>query len=68
MDCVKFGRKWEINSKEDYDLAMKTLSENEFIAEMSDDFRAWQSEKDEVRAQRADVIRQAKEKGIIAEG
>lgn len=68
MDVVKFGRKWEINSKEDYDLAMKTLAGNEFVANMSDDFRCYQTERAEVQAQRVDVIRQARAKGIITEG
>ena len=62
---VKFGRKWEINTLEDYEKAMETLREDEFIAEMSDDFGYWQSEKAEVASQRAQVTAQAKEKGII---
>ena len=65
MDCVKFGRKWEINTLEDYENAMEVLKGNDFIAEMSDDFGCWKSEKAEVAAQKAQVIAQAKEKGII---
>ena len=65
MERVKYGRKWEINGKADYVNAMQTLDENEFIAEMSDDFTYWKSEKEEVRLQRASVRRQAIEKGII---
>ena len=65
MDCVKFGRVWEINSLEDYQKAMEILEGNDFIAEMSDDFGVWQREKDEVRSQKESVIRQAKEKGLI---
>lgn len=65
MGIVKMGRKWEINTKEDYDKAMKTLEENEFVAEMSDDFSYWRREKTEIANQRADVIAQAKVKGII---
>lgn len=68
MDCVKMGRKWQIETKEDYDEAMKILDGNDFIAEMSDDFSYWQREKEEVRRRRADVRRQALEKGIIKEG
>lgn len=65
MNRVVNGRKWEINTLEDYEKAMEELDGNEFIAEMSDDFSYWQSEKAEVAAQRAQVICQAKEKGII---
>lgn len=65
MELVKKGRTWEINSKEDYVNAMRKLDENEFVAEMSDDFTYWKSEKEEVRLQRAVVRRQAIEKGII---
>lgn len=65
MDMVKMGRKWEINTKEDYEKAMETLDGNEFIANMSDDFYYWKKEKDEVARQRREVIAQAKEKGII---
>jgi len=62
---VKFNRKWEINTKEDYDAAMEILAQNDFCAEMSDDFSVWQREKEEVRHQRAMVNAQAKAKGII---
>ena len=65
MGIVKMGRKWKINTKEYYDKAMKTLEENEFVAEMSDDFSYWRREKTEIANQRADVIAQAKAKGII---
>lgn len=65
MEMVKMGRKWEINTKEDYDKAMEILDGNEFIAEMSDDFTYWKREKAEVARQRADVTAQAKVKGII---
>ena len=62
---VKFNRQWNIQTKADYDEAIKTLAENDFCAEMSDDFSVWQREKEEVRRQRAIVTHQAKEKGII---
>lgn len=65
MNRVVNGRKWEINTIEDYEKAMEELDGNDFIAEMSDDFSYWKSEKAEVAAQRAQVIAQAKEKGII---
>ena len=65
MDIVKKGRKWEINSKEDYDNAIKTLEGNEFCANMSDDFYYWKTELTEIARQRADVTAQAKEKRII---
>lgn len=62
---VKFNREWNIQTKADYDEAMDILAQNEFCAEMSDDFSVWQREKDEVRRQRAVVNAQAKAKGII---
>lgn len=65
MDRVKNGRAWEINSEEDYINAMRTLDENQFIAEMSDDHYYWQSETAEVERQRCSVRKQAIEKGII---
>lgn len=65
MDLVKMGKKWEINSREDYDKAMEILDGNEFCAEMSDDFSAWKREKAEVAKQRAEVNAIAREKGII---
>lgn len=65
MDLVKMGRTWIINTKEDFEQALEVLNGNEFCAEMSDDFSVWRREKNEVAKQRADVYRQAKEKGII---
>lgn len=62
---VQFDRKWEINSREDYEKAMQELDDNEFTAEMSDDFWRWQKEIAEVRDQRAEVRYQAIKKGII---
>ena len=64
---VKKGRIWEINSREDYDNAMKILDSNEMCADMSDDFSCWKKEKDEVARQRYQVRKQAIEKGIIDE-
>ena len=65
MSTVKMGRKWEINTKEDYDKAMEILEDNEFCAEMSDDSSRWQREMEEIARQRAEVISQARAKGII---
>lgn len=62
---VVWDRKWEINTKEDYDKAMAILDDNEFMAEMTDDFSVWQREKAEVANQRFAVRKQAIEKGII---
>lgn len=67
MDVVKFDRKWEINTQEDLEKALETLDGNEFIANMSDDYSRTRSEVAEVDRQRADVIRQAKEKGLWKE-
>lgn len=67
MDVVKFDRKWEINTQEELEHALETLDGNEFIANMSDDYSRTRSEVAEVDRQRADVIRQAKEKGLWKE-
>lgn len=65
MSIVQSGRKWQINTKEDFVRAMAILKDNDFCAEMSDDFSVWQREKAEVARQMAEVKAQAKEKGII---
>ena len=67
MDVVKYGRKWEIRTQEDLEKALETLDGNEFIANMSDSYAVTRSEVEEVDRQRADVIRQAKEKGLWKE-
>ena len=65
MSTVKMGRKWEINTKEDYDKAIEILDDNEFCAEMSDDFFRSNRERAEVARQRAEATAQARAKGII---
>ena len=65
MSLVKEGRKWIIENRADYDRAIEILEGNEFCAEMCDDYRRCKAEKAEIAKQRADVIAQAKAKGII---
>lgn len=65
MKMVMMGRKWEINTKADYENALETLDENEFVASMSDDYFRERMEKEEIFRQRAEVRKQAREKGII---
>lgn len=65
MDIIKTGRKWEINTKEDYDKAVETLEGNKFCAMMSDDFYRYERELEEYDNQMAEVVAQAREKGII---
>lgn len=65
MGIVNKGKKWEINTKEDYNRAMEILDGNEFCANMSDDFYYYRIEMAEIANQRADVNAQAKAKGII---
>lgn len=65
MSIIKMGRKWEINTKEDYDKAIETLEGNKFCAMMSDDFYYYKRELEEYENQMAEVIAQAREKGII---
>lgn len=65
MDIIKMGRKWEINTKEDYDKAIETLDGNKFCAMMSDDYYYYRREMDEYTKQMAEVTAMAKAKGII---
>ena len=65
MQSVRFGKIWDINSREDYDKAMSSLDDSEFIAEMSDSYSVTCNEKQEIEKQRIEVIRQAKEKNIL---
>lgn len=62
MQIVQFGRKFNIQTKKDYNDAMQILSDNEFIAQMSDDWNQAKRELDEIKRQRADVQRQADER------
>ena len=64
-ELVRMGRIWEINTKEDYEEAMKRLDGSEFCAEMSDDFERWRKEKAEIESQRSQIRQQAIEKGLI---
>mgnify|MGYP006936017195 CR=1 FL=1 len=66
-EFVKFGKVWEIKTREDYDRAMESLDSAEMCAEMSDDFSCWQKEKAEVERQRRDVRKQALALCLIGE-
>lgn len=65
MSMVQIGKKWEITTIEEYNKAMEILDGNEFVAMMSDDYGMEKRERAEIERQRADVTKQAKEKGII---
>jgi hypothetical protein len=65
VSLVRYGRKWEINSRADYDAAMKELDDNEFCANMCDDYSRTLCEIAEVNAQRRAINKIAREKGII---
>ena len=65
MDLVRFGKRWEINSREDYDNAMKALADADFCAQMCDDYDRERRERAEVSRQRIEIAHMAKEKGII---
>lgn len=65
MDIVKFGRAWDVNNTEEVEQALKELYESEFVANMSDDYSRTQQEISEIERQRAQILRQAKEKGIL---
>lgn len=65
MAGVVFNRKWEINTADDLKTALETLKDDDFIAEMSDSYAVTCCERREVSRQRADVMEQAKLKGLI---
>ena len=65
MDLVRFGKRWEINTREDYDKAMEALAGADFCARMCDDYATERREREEVARQMAEVVRAAKEKGLI---
>lgn len=65
MDLVRFGKQWEITTREDYDKAMEALEGADFCARMSDDYATERREREEVARQMAEVVRIAKEKGLI---
>lgn len=65
MNLVKFGKHWEINSREDYDRAIESLDCADFCARMSDDYSVECRERAEIAKQRAEIVQMAEEKGII---
>ena len=65
MDTVTFDKVWTIDTIDDYNTAMYILKEQKFLANMSDDFRVWRSETDEVERQMHAVNAQAQAKGLI---
>ena len=65
MTLVRFGKHWNIETVADYEKAMETLADNEFCANMSDDYNRTWEELGEIQRQRRDVITQAKAKNII---
>lgn len=62
---VRYGKTWEINTREDYDRAMEELEDADFCARMCDEYRRELEERDEVARQMREVTRQAREKGIL---
>lgn len=65
MRRVEYGKTWTVNTLDELNHVLDVLEENEFVAEMSDDFLRCEEEKNEIAHQRKSVIRQAVEKNII---
>ena len=65
MERVTPDKKWVIKTQQDFDDAMDTLEGNAFVAEMSDSYAITCAEKREIGRQLDDVIRQAKEIGLM---
>ena len=65
MRRVEYGKTWTVSTVDELNHVLDVLEENEFVAEMSDDFMRCEDEKNEITRQRKNVIRQAVEKNII---
>ena len=65
MGIVQMGKQWVIKTAEDYEKALEVLDDNEFCANMSDDFSCYRREIAEIDKQRYDVKKQAIALGII---
>lgn len=65
MDIVKFNKVWDVNTEEEVEQALQELEDSEFVANMSDDYSRTRQEIAEIERQRAQILRQAKEKGIL---
>lgn len=65
MRRVEYGKTWTVSTVDELNHVLDVLEENEFVAEMSDDFMRCEDEKNEIVRQRKNVIRQAVEKNII---
>ena len=65
MKRVTFGMVWPIVKKEDVDLAWSELDGAEYIANMADDFSAYDREIAEIERQRRQIVRDARAKGFI---
>lgn len=65
MDIVKFNKVWDVNTEEEVEQALQELEDSEFVANMSDDYSQTRREVAEIERQRRQIIRQAKEKGIL---
>lgn len=57
---------YTITTAADLTAALADLDHRDFLAEMADDFMVWRREKTEVEADRREVLRQAKAKGLEA--
>lgn len=65
MRRVEYGKTWTVSTVDELNHVLDVLEENEFVAEMSDDFMRCEDEKNEIARQRKNVLRQAVEKNII---
>lgn len=65
MKKVQFGKVWDIRTAEDLQKAWDQLDENEFVANMSDDWLKATEELNEIHRQRKAVALQARANGII---
>lgn len=52
---VQFKKVWVIRNIEDYNVAIKTLKEWDYTAQMTDDHYLWKAETEEIARQRKQV-------------
>ena len=65
MELVRYGRVWEIHTREDFERAVEALEGADFCARMCDEYAREVRERAEVARQMSDVYRQARELGIL---
>ena len=64
MKVVEMGKKWIIRNADEYLKAIDELEGSEFLANMTENFRQYQTDKAEIRRQMMEIKKQAIALGI----